>query len=177
MDELDEKLPQQSVAEASKRAEELGWNWFKYHAEQRMIMFRYYLIVIGLCITAFAAAIRENPLISLLIAGFAAVASVLFGALDWRVSKLVKLGENVLRDEQARLGHVLGYDSIHITNLANAPSNHWVGQRIGSYTKAFRVLFVSVVVLFLLAGSYAAVRVFQSDPPEHPPLTVTPAAT
>jgi hypothetical protein len=133
---------------------ELGWNWFKYHAEQRMTMIRYYLIIIGICITVYFSALKYMPAASIGVSIFAIIVSILFGILDVRTSRLVKIGEQLLAKEQERLADHLGYQEVLLTKLADESA----GSFVGSYGKAFRILFCSAGILFL-AGIVAAICV------------------
>jgi hypothetical protein len=154
-------------SESSKQAIELGWNWFKYHAEQRMLMIRYYLIIVGGALAAYSAALKEFPLISASAALFGLVASALFWALDRRVSKLIKLGENVLAREQEKLKAKLGYGDIAITELANRSS---CGV-LGSYKRIFGIFFLVVIALSAVGGTAA---ILQYAPPKPAPIGKTP---
>lgn len=87
---------------------EYAWNWFSYHADQRVKMFNYMFVGLGLFATAIITAIDKGlykiiPITLSLIAGALAIA---FYFLDKRNEYLVRLGEDVLfsLEKQALFG-------------------------------------------------------------------------
>src|ERR1019366_1473384 len=81
-----------------------AWNWFKFHASQRVAMVRFYLVALG----AVAAGIgvlqeQERHVLCASLSLFGSVMSFCFLRIDRRTGILVKLGEQALSSEQARL--------------------------------------------------------------------------
>jgi len=67
-----------------------AWDWFRYHANQRLVTFYYFLIVFGAMAYAYGWAYSvEQYQISFLITIFAAIASICFLALEIRNAILV----------------------------------------------------------------------------------------
>ena len=82
-----------------------AWRWFSLHAKQRVTMFNYFLVASGILANAYGVLLREElygPGLAVAIIGsFACLVSV---GLDKRNHRLVKLGEDVLREiEQIHL--------------------------------------------------------------------------
>jgi len=82
-----------------------AWEHFKFHAEQRMKMFDFFLIVAGGILAAWGVivnlhnSIPANPEIDIagvLIPAFGAIYSTFFLALDTRNTQLLEMSENVL---------------------------------------------------------------------------------
>src|SRR5260370_32108868 len=90
--------PTDIASDLQKLQFDYAWKWFAYHADQRVKMFNFMLIVLGIFATAIVSAIANH-----LQSGFTAVlcfvaASVafIFSLLDGRNRDLVWLGEEVL---------------------------------------------------------------------------------
>lgn len=82
-----------------------AWKWFDFHADQRMKMFNYQVIVFGIFATGVVTAIDKGladvAAILCLIAGSLAI---IFSRLDSRNQRLLSLGEDVLAElEKTRI--------------------------------------------------------------------------
>lgn len=128
-----------------------GWDWFKYHADQRLTLLRYYLILFGAVATAYYSTITDIPFASMGAAIFGIIASISFYCLDERNAKLIKLGEGVLDKEQEALQEVLSYDEVRIVKLAEENKSKY----LGSFRKILRFLFFAGILLFSVAFVYA----------------------
>lgn len=138
----------------NKDALDHAWNWFQYHAEQRMTMIRFYLTIaaaIGAGIGYLAT--KDQPLLSCLLSGFGAAASICFMRLDNRVSNLVKLGENALKTQQAIMSQKLQKKEFQICHLADDVRRSDKTRRFVypyTYGENFRFLFSAAVVIFAI---------------------------
>jgi hypothetical protein len=78
--------------------QEYAWNWFEYHAGQRLTGFRFFLILLGALVLGYTTEVKDhNMLVTRLIAGFGVVISLAFLALEIRNAQLVGIGANALR--------------------------------------------------------------------------------
>ena len=76
-----------------------AWNWFEYHANQRMIAFRYFLIFLGITAVALNNAIEVNNFHFVIIIGvLGSFISIAFFVLEVRNEKLVNLGRDALKE-------------------------------------------------------------------------------
>jgi hypothetical protein len=135
-----------------------AWKWFEYHATQRMTMIRFYLIAAGGIAAGTGALLatgHENLLAGLLSA-LGAFTSLAFKRIDRRVSDLVKLGEDALKHEQAKMGAALCIPTFEICRMAGERPK---GARLYTYGENFRLLFD---VLFLGFITVTAISVFRS---------------
>jgi hypothetical protein len=83
----------------SKDRFDYAWKWFAYHADQRVKMFNYMLVVVGIFAAAVTAAFDKGmPFVALALCATAAVLALVFSRLDRRNQELVHLGEDVLVD-------------------------------------------------------------------------------
>src|SRR5689334_15394082 len=110
----------ETVAEAQKAGIAHAWDWFVYHANQRMTMIRFYLTVaaaigggVGYLLIA------HEYFLSAVLSLFGAMASICFLRLDRRVSVLVKLGEEALKTQQLKLAATLGAKEFEICARAD----------------------------------------------------------
>lgn len=83
--------------ELLKARSQLAWNWFEYHARQRMTMFNNFLIITGILINAYALGVKDGfygmaALVALL--GF--LQALCFFMIDVRSRHLIRYGEDVL---------------------------------------------------------------------------------
>ncbi len=73
------------------------WKWFAYHADQRVKLFNYMLVVFGVFATATVASadkgMAEVAFVLCLVAG---VLALIFSRLDWRNECLLRWGEDAL---------------------------------------------------------------------------------
>jgi uncharacterized membrane protein YphA (DoxX/SURF4 family) len=72
--------------------------WFEYHAAQRVSMFNYFLIAVGILTNAYALLLREGFIApSVLVALIGMVMCAVFIGLDTRNRQLTHFAEGVLR--------------------------------------------------------------------------------
>ncbi len=78
-----------------------AWEHFKFHAEQRTRMFHFFLIAVGLLVTAFSLMTRSNGSIyqdyAFILLCIGGVLSTFFLCLDVRNAQLLKLSERLLQ--------------------------------------------------------------------------------
>lgn len=71
--------------------------FFDHHAKQRMTMLNFFLIFVGLTLSAYSALMKdEHPEVASLLALFGALLTLAFVALDRRNEELVHVAEDVL---------------------------------------------------------------------------------
>ncbi len=74
-----------------------AWNWFNYHANQRVSMFNYFLIITGILANAYVGILKEGLLeIAAGLGGLGLFTTIGFFFLDCRNKQLVGMGEDVL---------------------------------------------------------------------------------
>lgn len=82
-----------------------AWDWFSYHAGQRLTAFRYYLVIIGLVVAGYLKAFELGwEWASWVLAGFGALISLAFLILDIRNTELVNCGRAALDTLEGDLG-------------------------------------------------------------------------
>lgn len=143
--------PISELPEIRKLALEHGWNWFRYHAEQRLTMIRFYLVIIAASATAFFAAIGPYPEAAAGASFFGFVCSLLFWRLDARVSYLIKVGEAAISEQEQFIASECDLKSIDIINRADEKA----GRFLTSYSQILRVLYAVTGLGFLGATIFA----------------------
>ena len=136
-----------------------AWNYFVYHAEQRINAFNLYLIIVAVLIGGFGTVIvktKEEYLRWLSIFGFVLlIISVTFALLDKRSKELVRNGEAALKylDELEELPddgscpHILKIFS-RDDYVSSNKSLYSISRAYVSYSSVFRIIFL----LFGLLG-------------------------
>src|SRR2546428_4765369 len=81
----------------TKEMQEYAWGWFEYHAGQRLVAFRFFLIFLGVLVLGLGNSLKDgNVSLASAIAVAAAFISLAFLMLEIRNEQLVKLGRTAL---------------------------------------------------------------------------------
>jgi hypothetical protein len=90
--------PQVDPLELEKLQFDYAWKWFSYHADQRVKMFNFMLIMLGVFATAIGTAIANDlhPHFTAILCFVSAALVSIFSLLDRRNQDLVWLGEEAL---------------------------------------------------------------------------------
>src|SRR6516164_9689130 len=90
-------LPCDPELELHKLQFDYAWKWFSYHADQRVKMFNFMLVALGIFAAGVVNAFDKTPnIVTAILCFFAAGLAVVFTFLDRRNRDLVWLGEDVL---------------------------------------------------------------------------------
>lgn len=109
-----------SKKEFSKDALDHAWQWFEYHADQRMTMVRFYIIIVGAIATGIGYLWQAQYFLAAASLGsIGTIIAIVFARLDARVSDLVKLGEAALADQQRHLSQHFGSSAYEICKAAD----------------------------------------------------------
>jgi hypothetical protein len=82
-----------------------AWNWFKYHAEQRLTAFRFCLVFLGILLVAYNSGLASQNLVFASAVGYvAAFVSLAFLVLEIRNEELVNVGRDALREIESSAG-------------------------------------------------------------------------
>jgi hypothetical protein len=152
-DEEDNRKKQ--LEDARKNALYYGWEYFKYHAQQRQAVFRFYLILAGAALAGLVASYSNQY------AGLAAnrwmiglsliLLSLMFWRLDVRSYRLVKVAEAFLLHEERMLARDLSTESIRLTFNADANKGRfWSTVRLATFRQVYGWIFLFVGLCGLL---------------------------
>ena len=154
----DETIATQSVVSLAhssdvKLAYDYAWGWFSYHAEQRMQLFNFSIVVLGALGTGYATSLAQGWYITATaMAIFGILCSRLFLALDKRNSQLTKMAESWLKIHfEPGLAKKCG-EEICFTTLADAPrpkNTRSFSQSLGSLHWFFQAFMITGVLIAL----------------------------
>ena len=146
------KLKAASADEAHKAALDHAWAHFAYHANQRLVTFRFYLIAVAVLVGAYVKLRSDGDAVEasgIALLGF--IISYVFLRLDFRNKDLIKLSEEVLKIEEKNLESKIKYDKIKIIEKSDsAESKRTLYPK--SFGQALKFLFNLMIVLFLLGA-------------------------
>jgi hypothetical protein len=93
-----------------------AWNWFAYHASQRLQAFNFFLLILAALATGYLTALdKDYGLLQIAIGVAGILISFAFLALDFRNEQLVTDGRHALRQLERALGtniHRSDYDRL-----------------------------------------------------------------
>ncbi len=121
----------------------IGWEWFEYHAKQRLEAVKFFITIYG-AISALAAGFINTPhvFVTSILSVIALSLAVLFWQLDKRSMQLVEIGESIVSARWKELGFQVSLDPI-----SQAKVHQDTGLR---YKHVFLVLFCGAGVLSFL---------------------------
>lgn len=146
-----------------------AWKWFEYHANQRVSMFNFFLVGIGILFTALATLLTEAYFFEALAVSVVGIlVCIVFALLDVRNEDLVRIGEAILvrlerewlfANPRADAGlndyGILSWDAFHREEPDLTPPR-WFKKLFIKHGFLIRFLQVIVGIVFLLAVCYAA---------------------
>jgi hypothetical protein len=145
----DDDKARDEIQKLQQTALDHAWSWWKYHAEQRIALIRFYIIALGGVAVAVGWAYqREEYLLCFIISVFGALLSYCFVQLDARTSDLVKVGENALAPEQERMAAATDNEAMRLCRSADVQQ----GRFPYSYRKIMYVVLGTAAALFIIMG-------------------------
>lgn len=130
--------------EMNEKAFDHAWRYFELHANQRMAVFNFFLVLTGLTAAGIATSLQGAKTLGLLgvsLGLLMALVSFIFWKLDQRVSFLMKRAElamSVLEADLPKAAKLFG-DEPTVTSCACSSGNPWT--RHWTYGRSFRVTF------------------------------------
>lgn len=143
----------QNEFEQWKLSHDYAWSWFEYHAGQRMNVFRFFFLFVGI-LAAGAATLygRGDLLAAAFISFLIAVFSYLFWRLDIRSADLIKIAERHLSASELYLSTCVG-ESINLTSLADKKDNHFAKNYTKNYITDFLFSFRKIIAtIYTIVG-------------------------
>jgi hypothetical protein len=147
-----------------------AWDYFHYHASQRLTTFNFYIIICTLGATGYVAAIKEERTepFGIFMGLLLIVLSFIFWKLDLRNKQLIENAEDALKhlesetvlQETPESPHVLKiftYEEAQTNRAKKKPKSFRLWKPHYSYSNCFNVIFFVFGALGLLAALYAAI--------------------
>jgi hypothetical protein len=127
--------------------------WFSIHADHRMKMMNFYLILLGAILAGFASALEKDlPGFGIILSFVLLIVTYCFKQLDRRTSQLLKLAEAALLKIESAIFEAT---KIAETRLVLGAENKG---RVPSYRYIFNILFGTGAVLGVLGCFYFSFR-------------------
>ena len=152
--------------EEVSEARAYAWGYFALHAEQRMKVFNFFLILAGLILGAFPAVrgIAADTKFVALLPLLLTLTAFIFWRLEERTRSLVKRGEEALRflDEQWSVSALLPDKTPHYLRLIERDDYHtkllkerWWANRLApiSYANSFRLVYLIMAGVGLILAA------------------------
>jgi hypothetical protein len=123
-----------------------AWDWFEYHAGQRMVAFRFFLILLSALVLGVATVLKDGQYgLASAVAGFGAFISFAFLMLELRNEALVNVGRTALlyveRSDEALKATPL--------QLLHSDRNRSI---LTSHKLWLRAIYTVSAILFLIAA-------------------------
>jgi hypothetical protein len=149
-----------------------AWNWFQYHASQRLTAFNFFLILTSAGIVGYGNAVREHSWgYAIAIAFIGLIVAVGFLAMDIRNTELVQCGRDALDELEKQLPLVDIRTADKTRSTLQEVLNHgpearlyrWISEepkreRLLTHSRWLRSIMFIIALGFLL-GLVAAVAV------------------
>ena len=135
----------------TKEIHEYAWNWFEYHAGQRLTAFRYYLVFLGIFAVALNNGLEsDNYSFVSAVAALGAFVSVAFLVLEFRNEKLVDVGREALRtiEESQEYPRDSSLKLVHVDRSGNPLISHKIW---------LRLIYLAATAAFALAAYFPSV--------------------
>jgi hypothetical protein len=134
----------------AKQACEHAWNWFAFHAAQRLQAFNFFVVATAFLSAAYASLLEKYPGASFIIALVGAWLCFWFNRLEARSRQLVKAGESALIVSQRRLATLADNPDLKILDAVEQSVSG-----SSSYRRVINVVQYTFLVLFLIGAAYA----------------------
>ena len=135
------------------KAMDHAWRYFALHAQQRMSVFNFFVVLSGILATGIAASLqggRPTPVTAIL-GALLALFSFVFQRLDRRGAEFVKLAEDALVAGEAQC--MPNYARVFATEYADTPAGAW------TFGRSFRLIFAVMAVAGLAACLFSIYRI------------------
>ncbi|NBD31451.1 MAG: hypothetical protein GVY17_00360 [Cyanobacteria bacterium] len=152
MSKEDQNLTSDEIPE---KTIEYAWKWFEYHAGQRLIAFRFFLILLGAVLVSVRDSIEKEQFFFIgVIGGISFVISLAFLAIEVRNKQLVDLGREALK----KIENSSFKQDYNLLKLAHnsLEERHW----LLSYSFWLNSIFILCAILSFCLVGYAVVRNF-----------------
>jgi hypothetical protein len=145
----------ESKIENLKIIHEYGWNWFSYHAAQRMMAFRFFFLLVGGLSVGFYQTLPKSPAIAFVFCVLAFLLSILFWRLDLRTRELIRIGEDLLKESESQLNK-LGEIKVKIVEAATGKNSAHATKLFPSLFYSYAQIFSAVFLLMVASSALAA---------------------
>jgi hypothetical protein len=137
--------------EIEKQARGHAWEWFAFHAAQRMQTFNFFFVATAFLVAGYASLFEKNHKVACVVALLGAWVAYWFNRLDYRNRQLVKAGEDALAACEERLADLAAIPKLKIVEVVER-----AGPRASSYRRVIEVIQWTIVAVFFVGAIYAS---------------------
>jgi hypothetical protein len=150
---------QLSEPSKSEIAFKYAWDWFSYHAAQRLNAFHFFLIITGFVVLGYSTSMelgQKGQLLGFFLGLFGALTSIAFMTLDLRNTELVKCGRVALDKLEGKVELTIRKDDENRKYfLTGCPILKPLLKPIVKHSFWFRLIQLLTSIAFLFAAIYA----------------------
>jgi len=143
-----------------------AWNWFEYHAKQRISMFNFFLITNGFVLSALAGLYKEDKpkySLTLVVSILGILLSICFFLLDLRNKCLVNFGEDILLHiEKGEMFNKAVMDTLNTDSKITEENKFGILKRAKEKNSCFifsmtkhSFIIPTIVVIFILLYTFS----------------------
>lgn len=139
---------------ANGEALEHAWRYFQLHANQRITVFNYFIVLSGILATGLASAIQASPrlaAVGVVLGLLLSLLSFVFWKLDQRTSFLIKHAEQLIKAVEPAVA-TLFQEEVAKTEDARKTKGLW------TYGRAFRVIFLVMGLVGIAGAAVSGLR-------------------
>jgi len=146
-----------SQEELLKTRLQIAWNWFEFHARQRMSMFYNFLIITGILVNGYALAHKDQIYWMAGAASFLGLfQAVCFVVIDIRNREMIRFAEEALQKLEVDFlfpdGFNLGEFQLGLRRRDRTPEGgKWTLRRLLKMKYPIRAMYLAVFFMFLAA--------------------------
>ena len=132
---------------STKELQDYAWNWFEYHAGQRLTAFRFFLVFLAGLVVGFSTGLKDgNTFFASVVGWFGAFISLAFLILEIRNEQLVNVGRNALMHLEQFDESLKVHPKLQLLHIDRG-RDPWL-----SYKYWFRAIYVVCIVLFVIGA-------------------------
>ncbi len=140
------------MSEAESQTDQIAlghaWDWFSLHANQRLLMLRFYLSLNSAILAGVGAAYANNFYLGAWVASFLSfVITLIFFGIDVRTKNLIVVSEAALLKLQEALSKKSGVNELELQRISDQKKH----KPYGSYKLLFRFMFATFAVTSLIS--------------------------
>jgi hypothetical protein len=150
------------------------WKYFEYHASQRLTTFNFYIVISTLIATGYFLAIKEVPILSIVLSIFLILLSFIFWKLDLRNKQFIHYSEDALKciesndiidENDTKALHIFTFEFDQTKELENKKKGFLNKPLL--YSTCFKIVFISFGIFGVIALIMAIINLFYSFSPDH----------
>lgn len=145
-----------------------AWDYFQFHASQRLTIFNFYILLSTLVSTGYFLALNYIPILAVLFPILLILFSFIFWKLDQRNRQLILNSEEALKyieredvnvesKSDASILKIFTYEEIQTQEL-KSKENTWSYKRLLSYSKCFTYVFRIFCIIGIIEIAFSIIH-------------------